>query len=46
MIHRLAKFVCHRYCGSRDIIILVCHVIYEDHMIKVSCDFIGNIPSR
>ena len=24
----------HRYCGSRDIMILVCHMISQDHVIK------------
>ena len=34
VIYRLAKFVCHKHCGSEDIMILVCHVILQDHMFK------------
>ena len=26
--------------------VLVCHVILQDHVIKGSCDFMGYIPSR
>ena len=31
---------------SGDIMILVCHVTSQDHVIKESCDFIGRSPSR
>ena len=30
------KFGGHRHCDSGDIIVLVCHLILQDHMIKVS----------
>ena len=29
-----AKFGGHRQCGSGDIMVLVCHVISQDHVIK------------
>ena len=28
------KFGSHRYCGKRDVIILVCDVIQQDHLTK------------
>ena len=34
--HHLTKFGSHRYCGSGDLMILVCHVIFQDHVIKGS----------
>ena len=33
--HHPTKFCGFRHCGSGDIMILVCHVILEDHVIKV-----------
>ena len=42
----LAKFGGHRRCGSENIMILVCHVIFQNHVIKRSCDFIGRSLSR
>ena len=33
--HHPTKFCSCKYCGSGDIMILVCHVILEDHVIKV-----------
>ena len=39
--HNPAKFGGHRHCDSRDINVLVSHVILKNHMIKVSCDFMG-----
>ena len=42
----LVKFGGHRHHGSEDIMILVCQVISEDHMIKGSSDFIKRRPSR
>ena len=49
--HHLAKFCGHRACGSsdttnEDIIVLVCHVISQDHVIKGWFDFISRSPSR
>ena len=32
--HQHAKFGGHRHCGSGDIMVLVCQVISQDHMIK------------
>ena len=34
------------HCGTGDIIVLVYHVISQDHVIKGSCAFIGSSPSR
>ena len=31
-------------CGSGDIMVLVCHVILNDSMIKGSCNFMGGAP--
>ena len=31
--------------GSRDKMLLVCHVISQDHVIKGSCNYIGRSPS-
>ena len=45
--YHLTKFECHRNCHGEDRIILVCHMISEDHVIKDSCDFIGvGLPSK
>ena len=35
-----------RNFGREDSIILVCHVIFQNHVIRVSCDFMGMNPSR
>ena len=36
-----SKFGGHRLCGSVDnIMVLVCHMILQDQVIKDSCDFI------
>ena len=43
---RPAKLGGDRYCDSEDIMILVCHVILEDHITKESCDFMDRSPSR
>ena len=34
-----AKFGGHRDCGSKDIMVLLCLVLSQDHAIKASCDF-------
>ena len=39
--YHLTRFDCHRHCGSKDIMILVCKVILQDHVIKRLCDFMG-----
>ena len=36
----------HRHCGSGDMMVLVCHVILQVHVMKRSCDFIGRRPWR
>ena len=41
-----AKFGGHRNCDSEDIMVLVCHVILQDLVIKGSCDFIDRNLSR
>ena len=40
------KFGGHRACGDGDVMILVCHMISEDHVIKGSCDFVAWSPSK
>ena len=41
-----AKFGGQKRCGSKDIMILVCHVTLQDHVIIWSIDFKGRGPSR
>ena len=41
MTSLVAKFGSHRHCGSGDLLILVCHVISQDHAIKGSCYFMS-----
>ena len=40
----LTKFGCHRHCIRDNIMVLVYHMILQDHVIKGSCDFMGRIP--
>ena len=40
------KFGGHKRYGSGDMMILVCHVISQDHMIKRSCDCMGRSPLK
>ena len=42
----LAKCGSHMHFGSDDKIILVCHVILQDQVIKESCNFIRKSPSK
>ena len=42
----LAKFGGHRHCRGVDIMILVCYVTLQDHVIKGSCDFMARNPSK
>ena len=42
--HHLAKFSCHKDCGNVDIMISVCHVILQNHVIKSLYDFMGGSP--
>ena len=44
--HHFAKFGDHKYCSSRDIFFLVCHVIKQDHIIKGSDKYNNRRPSR
>ena len=46
MWHHSTKSDDHMYCDSGDIIVLVCHEISQDYVIKGSCNFIGSSPSR
>ena len=39
------KFGGQIHSGSGDIMILVYHVILQDHLVKELCDFIGRSPS-
>ena len=40
-----AKFGGHKQSGSRDIMVFVCHLIFEDHVIK-TYDFMVRSPSQ
>ena len=50
--HHPAKFGYHEHFDSGDIIVLVCHVTLQDHMINGSCDFmvrtlmLGHHPAK
>ena len=41
-----AKFGSKRQCISGDVMVLVCHMTSQDHVIKESCDFMGESPLR
>ena len=41
-----AKFGCHRHCGSGNLMFSAFHVIFQDHMVKGSCELIGRSPLR
>ena len=43
--HHSTKFGSYRHFGSGDIVVLVCQVISEDHVIEGSCDFMSRSPS-
>ena len=36
----------HRHCGSGDMMVLVCHVILQDHVVKGYCDFMARSPLK
>ena len=38
-LHYFATFGGHKYCSSRDILFLGCHVIKQEHVMKGSCDY-------
>ena len=44
--HQSAKFSGQVHCSRGDLWILVCRVMSQDQVIKVSFDFIGRSPSR
>ena len=44
--HHITKFDGHRHCGSGDIVVLVCHIISQDYVIKWSCDFMDESPLK
>ena len=44
--HTSTKFGGHWHCDSGDIVDIVYHMVLKDHVIKVSFDFLGGIPSR
>ena len=46
MGHHLSKFGGDGHYGSGQIIVLVCYLILQDHMIKDSCDFKHRSPAR
>ena len=39
-----AKFSGHTYCGCDGVMLLVCHVNLQDHVIKRLCDIISSFP--
>ena len=41
-----AKLDSHKHSDSGDIMVLVCHVILQDEVIKELCELIGTIPSK
>ena len=42
--HHPVKFGSYGYCGSEVIMVLVCHVIWQELVMKGSCDFMGRSP--
>ena len=34
------------HCGSVDVMVLVCHMILSENLIKESCDLMGRSPSK
>ena len=38
--HAPTKFFAYKYCGGGDIMVLVCHMIFQDQMMKQSFDFV------
>ena len=44
--YHLAKFFGHRPFGSRDIMVSICHVILQDHVIKTLHNFMVTSPLR
>ena len=46
MSHCLSKFGDQEHYGSEDIVVSVCHVILQNHVIKKSYDFKGRNQLR
>lgn len=44
--HYIATYGDFRFCGSGDIVFVICHVILEDHVTKKSCDLMSTKPLR
>ena len=44
--HHPTKFGGYEHCGSGDIMVLVFHMIFQDNVIKESCEFIARISLR
>ena len=40
------KFCGHRQCDDGDIMVLSCHMISQDRVMKKSCDFVDSSQSR
>ena len=45
MSYHSAKCGGHRFFSSRDIMIFICHVALQDHVIRALCDFMSRSPS-
>ena len=43
--HHPTNFGADRHCGEGNIIVLVFQVISQDHVVKVSFEFMGRSPS-
>ena len=43
--HHPVKFCDHIYCGSGNIIISVCNLLSQGHVVKCCSNFMGRIPS-
>ena len=43
--HTSVKFGGHKHRGSGDITVLVCHLIWQDHMTKGSSNMVTILPS-
>ena len=46
MSYYAAKLGGHKDCDSGNIMVLACHMISQNHVIKGSCDFMGRSSSR
>ena len=46
LCHHSTIFGSHRLSGSRDIMISVCHVTLQGHVIRALCDFMVSEPFK